>query len=64
MLRASVVRDVMSRREHDGSAKEAELGFSRLFAEAPVGIAFWIRKTLLRKPIRLCFKCFPASAKK
>lgn len=40
MLRASVVRDVMSRQERDGSVKEAEVGFSRLFAEAPVGIAF------------------------
>lgn len=40
MLRASVVRDVTSREEHEQGAKDAEVGFSRLFEEAPVGIAF------------------------
>ena len=40
MLRASVVRDVTSREEHERGAKDAEVGFSRLFEEAPVGIAF------------------------
>lgn len=40
MLRASVVRDVTGRGDGDAKTKEAEIGFSRLFAEAPVGIAF------------------------
>ena len=40
MLRAAVIRDVALQKERDISAKEAELGFSWLFEEAPVGIAF------------------------
>ena len=58
MLRASVVRDVMSRREHDGSAKEAELGFSRLFAEAPVGIAFLDKENIITEANSTLFQMF------
>ena len=47
MLRASVVRDVMSRQERKESAKEAELGFSRLFTAAPVGIAFLDKENII-----------------
>ena len=57
-LRASVVRDVMSRREHDGSAKEAELGFSRLFAEAPVGIAFLDKENIITEANSTLFQMF------
>ena len=34
------MRDVTGRGDGDAKTKEAEIGFSRLFAEAPVGIAF------------------------
>lgn len=47
MLRASVVRDVMSRQERKESVKEAELGFSRLFTAAPVGIAFLDKENII-----------------
>ncbi len=40
MLRAAVVREVASQAEREQSANEARLGFSWLFEEAPVGIAF------------------------
>lgn len=40
MLRAAVVRDVIPQEEREKTAKDAELGFSWLFEEAPVGIAF------------------------
>ncbi len=58
MLRASVVRDVMSRREHDDSAKDAELGFSRLFAEAPVGIAFLDKENVITEANSTLFQMF------
>lgn len=40
MLRASVVRDVSPRQDGDNTEKDAQVGFSRLFEEAPVGVAF------------------------
>lgn len=58
MLRASVVRDVMSRHEHDGNVKEAELGFSRLFAEAPVGIAFLDKENVITEANSTLFQMF------
>ena len=58
MLRASVVRDVMSRHEHDGSVKEAEVGFSRLFAEAPVGIAFLDKENIITEANSTLFQMF------
>ncbi len=61
MLRASVVRDVMSRRERDGSAKEAEVGFSRLFAEAPVGIAFLDKDNIVTEANSTLFQMFSRS---
>ena len=61
MLRASVVRDVTSRHEHDGSAKEAELGFSRLFAEAPVGIAFLDKENVITEANSALFQMFSRS---
>ena len=61
MLRASVVRDVMSRHEHDGSAKEAEVGFSRLFTEAPVGIAFLDKENVITEANSALFQMFSHS---
>lgn len=61
MLRASVVRDVMSRREQDGTAKDAELGFSRLFAEAPVGIAFLDKENTVTEANSTLFQMFSRS---
>ena len=58
MLRASVVRDVMSRHEQEGNAKEAELGFSRLFAEAPVGIAFLDKENIITEGNSTLFQMF------
>ncbi|MBR1777692.1 MAG: PAS domain-containing protein [Alphaproteobacteria bacterium] len=58
MLRASVVRDVMSRHEHEDSAKEAEVGFSRLFAEAPVGIAFLDKENIITEANSTLFQMF------
>jgi len=58
MLRASVVRDVMSRHEHDDAAKNAEVGFSRLFAEAPVGIAFLDKENVITEANSAFFQMF------
>lgn len=58
MLRASVVRDVTSRHEHEGAAKEAEIGFSRLFAEAPVGIAFLDKENVITEANSALFQMF------
>ena len=58
MLRASVVRDVMSRHERRESAKEAELGFSRLFTEAPVGIVFLDKENIITEANTAFLKMF------
>ncbi|MBO4520981.1 MAG: PAS domain-containing protein [Alphaproteobacteria bacterium] len=58
MLRASVVRDVMSRRERSESNKDAEVGFSRLFAEAPVGIAFLDKENIITEANSTLFQMF------
>ena len=61
MLRASVVRDVMSRHERKESAKAAELGFSRLFTEAPVGIAFLDKGNTVTEANAAFFQMFSKS---
>lgn len=58
MLRASVVRDLMSRHEHAEASKDAELGFSRLFAEAPVGIAFLDKENVITDANSALFQMF------
>ena len=58
MLRASVVREVTARQEHENAVKEAEVGFSRLFADAPVGIAFLDRESVITEANTAFFQMF------
>ena len=58
MLRASVVREVTARHEHESAEKEAELGFSRLFAEAPVGIVFLDKENVITEGNSTFFQMF------
>ena len=58
MLRAAVVRDVTLQQERETSAKEAELGFSWLFEEAPVGIAFVDMENVIAEANAALFQMF------
>ena len=58
MLRASVVREVVSRHTQNDAAKEAERGFSRLFTEAPVGIAFLDKDNVITEANSALFQMF------
>ena len=58
MLRAAVIRDVALQQERDISAKEAELGFSWLFEEAPVGIAFADMENVIAEANGALFQMF------
>lgn len=58
MLRAAVVRDAGFRQECEVAAKNAELGLSWLFEEAPVGIAFIDMENVISEANAALFQMF------